>query len=182
MCRVMGLDLSLTSTGMVVLKSDGTAESMALTSEFKDAVRLAELREKVRVAIQLYRPKLVVIEGYSFGSRTAVAGLAELGGVVKCELFEMQQPFIVVPPARLKKFACGRGNAKKDEIRLAVYKRWGFEAPTTDEVDAYVLARIGLAYLGYDTDLIKPQLEVIQALTRAAGKRPKEKVFADVAD
>ena len=168
MCKAMGLDLSLTSTGMVVLKTDGAAESMTLTSKFKDVVRLADLSEKVRMAIQLYRPKLVVIEGYSFGSQTAVAGLAELGGVVKCALFEMQQPFIVVPPARLKKFACGRGNAKKDEIRLAVYKRWGFEAPTNDEVDAYVLARIGLAYLGYDTDLIKPQLEVIQALKKAA--------------
>jgi len=32
----------------------------------------------------------------------------------------------------------------------------------------YTLARIGLAYLGYDTDLIKPQLEVIQALKKAA--------------
>ncbi len=76
--------------------------------------------------------------------------------------------FLVVPPARLKKFACGKGNAKKDEIRLAVYKRWGFEAPTNDEVDAYVLARIGLAYLGYDDKLIKPQLEVIKDLKKAA--------------
>lgn len=32
----------------------------------------------------------------------------------------------------------------------------------------YTLARIGLAYLGYDTDLIKPQLEVIRALKKAA--------------
>ena len=59
-------------------------------------------------------------------------------------------------------------NAKKDEVRLEVYKRWGFEAPTNDEVDAYVLARIGLAYLGYDDKLIKPQLEVIKDLKKAA--------------
>ena len=97
-----------------------------------------------------------------------MAALGELGGVIKCALFEERQPYIVVPPARLKKFACGKGNAKKDEVRLEVYKRWGFEAPSNDEVDAYVLARIGLAYLGYDTDLIKPQLEVIQALKKEA--------------
>jgi hypothetical protein len=35
-------------------------------------------------------------------------------------------------------------------------------------VDAYVLARIGLAYLGYDDKLIKPQLEVIKDLKKAA--------------
>ena len=74
----------------------------------------------------------------------------------------MQQPFLVVPPARLRSLPAG--NAKKDEVRLEVYKRWGFEAPTNDEVDAYVLARIGLAYLGYDDKLIKPQLEVIKDL------------------
>ena len=69
MCKAMGLDLSLTSTGMVVLKTDGAAESMTLTSKFKDAVRLADLSEKVRMAIQLYRPKLVVIEGYCSAAR-----------------------------------------------------------------------------------------------------------------
>jgi hypothetical protein len=60
--------------------------------------------------------------------------------------------------------SCGRGNTKKDEVRLAVFKRWSFEAKTNDEIDAYVLARIGLAYLGYDDDLTKPQREVVEAL------------------
>ena len=168
MCTVMGLDLSLTSTGVVLLKSDGTSQSMTIKSKFREEARLADLREKIMVAVKLHRPGLVVLEGYAFGRPNAMAALGELGGVIKCALFEERQPFLIVPPTRLKKYACGRGNTKKDEVRLAVFKRWGFEAPSNDEVDAYVLARIGLAYLGYDTDLIKPQLEVIQALKKVA--------------
>lgn len=168
MPRIMGLDLSLTSTGCVLLEDSEVAESKAITSRFKAEARLADLREKITSTIKLHQPELVVVEGYSFGSHTAIASMAEIGGIVKCSMFEMGQNYLVVPPARVKKFATGRGNAKKDEVRLEVYKRWKFEAPSNDEVDAYVLARIGLAYLGYDTDLIKPQLEVIQALKKAA--------------
>jgi crossover junction endodeoxyribonuclease RuvC len=168
MCRVLGLDLSLTSTGAVLLKNGEVKESTTLSSSHKEQARLADLKFKIGMAIKFYKPELTVIEGYAFGRPNAMAGLAELGGVVKCSLFEMQQQILIVPPARVKKFATGRGNAKKDEVRLEVYKRWGFEAKTNDEVDAYVLARIGLAYLGYDDNLIKPQLEVIADLKKSA--------------
>lgn len=150
------------------MQAEDVLESTTIGSKFKGEARLADLRTKITSAVKLHRPKLVVIEGYAFGRPNQMAALGELSGVVKCSLFEMQQPYLIVPPTRVKKFACGRGNAKKDEVRLEVYKRWGFEAPTNDEVDAYVLARIGLAYLGYDDKLIKPQLEVIKDLKKAA--------------
>ena len=168
MCRVMGLDLSLTSTGLVLLQDAETVESTTVSSRFKGEARLADIREKITTAVKLHRPQLVVLEGYAFGRPNQMAALGELSGVVKCSLFEMGQHYLVVPPTRVKKFATGRGNAKKDEVRLEVYKRWGFEAPSNDEVDAYVLARIGLAFLGYDDKLIKPQLEVIKDLKKAA--------------
>jgi len=167
MCKAMGLDLSLTSTGVAIIQADGTSESMTIRSKFRDEARLADLRDKILATVKLHRPKLVVLEGYSYGSVTSLASLAELGGLVKTGLFEVSQPVLVVPPARVKKFATGKGNSKKDEVRLAVYKRWGFEAPTNDEVDAYVLARTGLAFLGHDSGLIRSQIEVIEALKKA---------------
>lgn len=174
---VIGLDLSLTSTGAVVISPGGEwgrgqgdphTESMVIKSKFKGEARLEHLREQVMALVGFNQPDLIVIEGYAFGRPNAMAPLAELGGVIKHSLYVAGWPFIVVPPTRAKKFACGKGNAKKDEVRLGVYKRWGFEAPTNDEVDAYVLARIGLAYLGLDDDLIKPQVEVVKDLKKSA--------------
>lgn len=163
--KVMGLDLSLTSTGLVVLTPDNVY-SEALKSNLKAEGRLVDLCRQVRSRMGEHVPNLVVLEGYSFmSSGRGMTGLAELGGVIKSFLWANGHLFIIVPPARVKKFACGKGNAKKDQVRLEVFKRWGFEAKTNDEVDAYVLARIGLAYLGHEVDkLIKPQREVIEDL------------------
>lgn len=175
--KVIGLDLSLTSTGAVVLspgecqgkaQGDPYTESLIIKSKYKGEARLEHLREQTMTLVSLNQPDLIVIEGYAFGRPNAMAPLAELGGVIKHSLHINGWNYIIVPPTRAKKFACGKGNAKKDEVRLGVFKRWGFEAKTNDEVDAYVLARIGRAYLGLDDDLIKPQLEVVKDLKKSA--------------
>jgi len=170
---VIGLDLSLTSTGAVVLSpGEGQGglrtESMVIKSKFKGEARLEHLREQIMALVSLNQPDLIVIEGYAFGRPNAMAPLAELGGVVKHSLYVDGWKYLIVPPTRVKKFACGKGNAAKDEVRLGVFKRWGFEAKTNDEVDAYALARIGLAYLGLDDELIKPQIEVVKDLKKSA--------------
>ena len=115
MCKAMGLDLSLTSTGMVVLKTDGTAESMTLTSKFKDAVRLADLSERSRWPSS-YTARNLLSSRVTRSAARRRRRPSRVGRCSECALFEMQ-PFLVVPPARLK-FACGKGNAKKDEVRL----------------------------------------------------------------
>ena len=51
---------------------------------------------------------------------------------------------MLVPPTVLKKFVTGKGNSKKDEMRLGAYKRWAFEDKSDDVVDAYCLAQMGL--------------------------------------
>lgn len=162
--KVMGLDLSLTSTGVVVLNAKETLCSMALKSKYKEAIRLLDITGQMDVVLDEYKPNVVVLEGYAFMANGRITGLAELVGVIRVLLEEKSYKPLIVPPARVKKFACGKGNAKKDQVRLEVYKRWGFEAKTNDEVDAYVLARIGLARLGLDTNLTKAQREVIEGL------------------
>ena len=47
-----------------------------------------------------------------------------------------------VPPMTLKKFAAGKGNAKKQEMLLQIYKRWGVEFTDDNAADAYALARL----------------------------------------
>jgi crossover junction endodeoxyribonuclease RuvC len=42
----------------------------------------------------------------------------------------------------LKKYATGKGTAKKQEMLLQMYKRWGVEFNDDNAADAYALARL----------------------------------------
>ncbi len=173
---VMGIDPSLTSTGMVVLW--GTGEQWrALTSKRRGVERIRDLADPLIETAEKTRPDLIAIEGYAFGAKgRALFDLAEFGGVLRYNLWLGGHNYIDVPPSTVKKFATGRGNAKKDEIMLAVYKRWGVEFHTSDEADAYVLARIALALTEGDRNLTEFQREVVKALRSKEPERFKEMV------
>ena len=161
----VGLDLSLACTGLVAVDENGCVQSFAIKTKPQEQVqRLIKIRTEIVQTLEDIRPDIIVIEDYAFMANGQITKLAELGGVVKTSLFSCDYKFITVAPSRVKKFACAKGNAKKDQVRLEVYKRWGFEAPTNDEVDAYALARIGLAVLGLDDKLTKAQSEVVKAI------------------
>ena len=115
--RILGLDLSLTATGWALVW-DGSPKWGVIKSKHRSAKRLSEIRNEVRVIIYQEQPSLAVIEGYSYGSHQGMAGLAELGGVVRLLLLDMGVPFIVVQPTTNKKFATG-----KDAFALAQFGR-----------------------------------------------------------
>ena len=62
---------------------------------------------------------------------------------MKHELYKREKAVVEVPPSTLKKFVTGKGNAKKDQMMLAIYKRWGTEFDNNDAADAYALAQYG---------------------------------------
>lgn len=82
--------------------------------------------------------------------------LAELSGVIRMSIWQYFDgnmntviPFeddirypLLVPPTTLKKYATGKGNAKKQEMMLQMYKRWGVELTDDNAADSYALARI----------------------------------------
>jgi crossover junction endodeoxyribonuclease RuvC len=168
MAVVVGLDLSLTSTGYVALaECGGVISTQAIKTDGRIGLsRLDDLTVQILSEINSDNPSLIVIEGYAFGvgKGSSLADLAELGGIIKHDLYTTGYRMIVVPPARLKKFVTGKGNAKKDQMRLEVYKRWGFEHESNDVIDAYGLAQLGLAVLGHTENLTKEQLKVIQEI------------------
>jgi Holliday junction resolvasome RuvABC endonuclease subunit len=55
----------------------------------------------------------------------------------------------------LKKFVSGKGTAKKQEMMLQAYKRYGVEINDDNAVDAYGLARIAAEYV---TDSIEKEV------------------------
>jgi crossover junction endodeoxyribonuclease RuvC len=87
--------------------------------------------------------------------------------VVKLVVLDVvKKPPLIVPPTSLKKFVTGRGNAKKNEMLLGVYKQWGVEFSDDNQADAFALEKFGLAYLGATLELHKYQIEAIEAVRK----------------
>lgn len=104
----------------------------------------------------------IAIEGYSYGSKFKREEMGELGALLRVALGKIYSPDLisVVAPGSVKKFATGSGHAKKDQVMLSVYKKWGYEAASNDVADAYTLARIAHARqagaaLAYEKDVLK---------------------------
>lgn len=176
---VAGLDPSLTSFGVALVSVDGV-RSKALSPKQTGVARLAWFRDQLFDAItvledvdsgapfqQVWVPDLVVVEGYAYGKGAQAHQIGELGGVVRLALHDAGLPWVEVPPAKLKKFVTGKGNAKKDTVRLEAFKRFGFEARTVDEVEAVCLALMGWVGAGFPpkanlTKLPKANLSVLE--------------------
>ncbi len=168
---VLGLDLSLTGTGIVILNRDKLLYSECFKPKNKSGSdRLIEIRRKVKAILTEYNPQIICLEGYSFGSRgRALFQIGELGGIIRILLHESGIKWIEITPSQVKKFATGKGNSGKDLILQQVYKRWGQEFKTSDEADAFVLAKIGTTLLGHKEKLTKQQEEVIDVVKKGRG-------------
>ena len=145
--RVVGVDLSLTGTGL----ADG--ESVAETIRPKHITgheRMAFILGEVVRAANDPRVALVVIEGPSFGSTGGSAHeRAGLWWLVAHELWALTIPYAVVSPSARAKYATGKGNAQKDDVLAATIRRWpAFTGSDNNAADAWILAAMGRDHLG----------------------------------
>lgn len=138
--NVVGLDLSLTATGLAT--DDGPE---VLATKLRGAERLAWVRDEVYDRIHgADRADLVVLEGYAYARANQAHQIGEMGGVIRLALHEAGIPFVEVAPATLKKYATGHGNAGKGEVLAAAIRRLGYEGHDDNEADALWLRRMGL--------------------------------------
>ena len=180
--RVVGADLSLTSTGLADSRgrtgrvrtkpsSDLPATVRRLASISREVHTFATFTEDVGVDGAKYAPDLaalVVVEGPSFASTGGQQHTR--GGLwwsVVDALHWTDLPILVVPPSTLKTYACGRGNAGKDEVLAAVVKRYpAWDVTGNDIADAVVLAAIGARLLDHPIDdLPKSHLRALAKVT-----------------
>jgi Holliday junction resolvasome RuvABC endonuclease subunit len=163
----VGLDLSLTATGVAVLdKADLLTGRLAPPKNLDGPDRLIWFYEGVDKIVVDYAPKYVAIEGYSFNSKARQHALGELGGVIRTLLRRRKCPFLVVPPMTLKKFVAGSGQADKSIVMRELFKKYGVDVPTNDEADAaglVILAALS-QYDGYrDTAEMKTLLTKVES-------------------
>lgn len=123
--RVIGLDLSLTSTGVCL--PDGTTYRIRTRDKDGDR-RLLHIRDSIRDDLADYRPHLAVIE--DLPKHAMAAGItAKVHGPVLCELLDAGVPYAYVAPATLKSYACDNGAADKRQMAAAAYLAAGAEFP-----------------------------------------------------
>lgn len=135
---IVGLDLSLTATGVC---RDGETHTLKTTK--KGVERLWTLQQEVKSYCN--GCSTAMIEGYSFGSQgRAVFNIGELGGVIRLMLWLGSTKFHEVPPATLKKYATGAGNANKSLVVQAAAQRSGLTFADDNQADAWWLWQIGL--------------------------------------
>jgi hypothetical protein len=77
-----------------------------------------------------------------------VVDLGELGGVTRLALYNLKIPYVLVPPATLKKFITGKGNSPKNIMLKEIFKRFAMDFDDDNVADAYSLAQLGRAITG----------------------------------
>lgn len=172
--RVVGIDQSYTGFGFSV-DGESKKRSFPASRYDSDTHRLAAIRSWFEGWLQLQNVgapiDLVVMEGYANAAKFGREIAGELGGIVKVAVLdELGKPPLIVPPTSLKKFVTGRGNAKKNEMLLGVFKQWGVEFADDNQADAFALEKFGYAYNGWDgpgvDHLHKYQIEAIEAVRK----------------
>jgi crossover junction endodeoxyribonuclease RuvC len=181
---IVGLDLSLTSTGVARLdvgagtptikldtitsKSPTTrrgpkGEALPATLDQRHT-RLHNLR--LNICLQAHAADLVIIEGPSYGSKTGHQhDRSGLWWIVTDWLMQPEdgdgwgKTVIEVSPSSRMKYATGKGMASKDAVMLAAANRYRHlvEVTGNDVADALLLAAMAARHLGHPIESSLPQ-------------------------
>jgi hypothetical protein len=86
---------------------------------------------------------MLLIEGYSFGSKQGGEYLAEYGGLLRFHLVDDFDAFEVAP-TQLKKYITGKGSGKKELMIAHLAQKHGAIFDSNDHYDAYGLFLMAL--------------------------------------
>lgn len=165
--NVIGLDLSLTSTGYAYRPPTQTGRLPDIVTgrikphaKMRGVPRLFWLRDRL---FELFDQAendgqntvtLAVIEDYAMGkggkqSPGRTFNIGEWGGVARLTIHSMGIPIVLVSPSSLKMFATTSGGhtIKKEHVIQAIADLWEYDVPQDDEADAFVLMMLGEAYV-----------------------------------
>jgi Holliday junction resolvasome RuvABC endonuclease subunit len=164
----MGLDISLQRTGVAVVTHNAEQGSLVKIGQLQcisgrpegeppgtkykhmhAPKRPLAMANKIKKTVDAFRPDFVLIEGYAYSAavRPYLPALAETSGIVKSRLVEADILMTIVSPSALKKFAAGKGNAKKEQVIDAANELLKPDIYITDDnrCDALWLAVFGIA-------------------------------------
>ncbi|NKY60389.1 hypothetical protein [Nocardia flavorosea] len=153
--EVVGLDLSLTSTGIAAWDARGDIRTHRIRSKGAKTdtwrqrrARINRLADQVTDSISF--DAFVLVEAPAYGSSTgSVWDRAGLWWRVVDTLHDIGCTVLPIEPTVLKRFATGKGNADKDAVLAAVVRRYlDIEVTGNDVADAVALLDIGMHLIG----------------------------------
>jgi len=167
--RFVGIDPS-TKTGFVALDEAGNVErAKELTGVgSQDPKRMTTLIDEIMRHIQ--PDDVICIESPAMHAQgSAVGFMWGLAHGVRMALHRRGLHYYDVAPTAVKKFATGKGNTKKDEMVLPIYRKWGFEHKSDNVRDGFVLSKIAECLkksksLGIPDTETKYEAEVVQSI------------------
>lgn len=165
----IGIDLSLTRTGIAMVQGDRSVTYSFGRQGKRDEPllmrldRLEDLVQSIESAIWatvLEVPKVACIEDVAFGTPGgSTTDRAALFWLTVAMLRRNEIPVVAVNVSKVKIYATGRGNKhEKDEVMLAIVRRYpNIEIQNNDEADATALAAIGARLVGEPIEASLPQ-------------------------
>ena len=153
----IGVDPSLTNTGVVVLNLDGGLEFLrnSKQSSFMQEAKKKDVYSRL-IALQKFMEEVIAevpgkiyvgYEDYSFDSVNKAFTTGEIGGVLRTTLLKRGIPVVMLRPSALKKFATNQGFSDKEKMKARAATEDSFfsllhaNTFTSDIADAYFLAK-----------------------------------------
>ena len=143
----VGVDHSFNGTAIIVIDKEGCiVENILYKSKGNnDVEKLIDIENKISFVPNIISLERVYIEAPSLHSKgTNALQMGALHYMIATYLHKHKVNYKAIEPTKLKKFATGKGNAKKELMLLNVYKKWGISFENNNSADAYSLARMAL--------------------------------------
>lgn len=159
--RYVGIDPS-TKTGLAIIDDRGNVINVEeiKSKQTQDPDRFVDIA--MAVVEQIEPNDIITIEGFSYGSKgKGVSTQYGLGWIIRYFLYERGYEYTEIPPTSVKKFATGKGNTKKDEMVLPIFRKWGFEHTSDNVRDAFVLAQMAKG-IYHSSELTEYQKEALK--------------------
>jgi crossover junction endodeoxyribonuclease RuvC len=171
---VLGVDPGLASTGLAVVRSGGGRIEVAWSRTVRTPAGLAEPARlrlvyiALRDAISEHRPQAVAVERVMWGRNVGSAmDVARATGVAMLAAADAGLPVEEYAPLEVKMAVAGVGNATKDQVRRALARIHGLDAP--DQPDAADAVAVALCHL---------QQSRLRNVVRMNGSRTRAKSVA----
>jgi len=175
----LGLDLSLTGTGVVVFIKGKPIIQKLIKSKPAGDKPIDELKRIQQIVKEIEEillklgsedktPDIANIEGLAFMAKgTSLVQLSALNYFTRALLSSWHIPFLITAPTTLKKFGSGKGNTDKEVLMMMIYRDYKFQILDNNVVDACILALIGAAVMGDPVKkLTVPQQEVVALISK----------------
>lgn len=154
---IVGIDLSLTSTGLARINPTGSAYTWHITSTGKRGDTLHDRADRINrlaswILADIDDDDQVIIEAPSHGQPGGSTwDRAGLWWTIVGALHRRDIPVCMVSPTTRAKWASGSGRGDKAAVAVAMSRLFpDVELSNSDEADALALAHIGAVLAGYD--------------------------------